>query len=132
MLKDITIGQYYPTSSAIHKLDPRIKLVATIVFMVSIFVVNKFWPYIVVLLCLLAMIKLANIPVKYIVKGVKPLKWIILFTFLINIFFLPGDEIWSFGFLAITKQGLRQAIFMAIRLIFLVVGTSLLTLQLHQ
>lgn len=128
MLKDITIGQYYPTSSAIHKLDPRIKLVATIVFMVSIFVVNKFWPYIAVLLCLLAMIKLANIPVKYIVKGVKPLKWIILFTFLINIFFLPGDEIWSFGFLAITKQGLRQAIFMAIRLIFLVVGTSLLTL----
>ena len=87
MLKDITIGQYYPTSSAIHKLDPRIKLVATIVFMVSIFVVNKFWPYIVVLLCLLAMIKLANIPVKYIVKGVKPLKWIILFTFLINIFY---------------------------------------------
>lgn len=128
MLKDITIGQYYPTSSTIHKLDARIKLIATFVFMVSLFIVNKFWPYIIVLTALVAMIKLSNIPIKYILKGLKPLRWIILFTFVINVFFLPGDKIWSFGFLAITSQGLRQAIFMAIRLIFLVVGTSLLTL----
>ncbi|MGL5315789.1 MAG: energy-coupling factor transporter transmembrane component T family protein [Peptostreptococcaceae bacterium] len=128
MLKDITIGQYYPTNSVIHKLDSRVKLIATFVFMVSLFVINKFWPYAIVLLTLLSVIKLSNIPVKYLLKGLKPLRWIILFTFVINIFFLPGDVIWSFGFLKITAQGIEQAIFMAIRLIFLVVGTSILTL----
>ncbi|WP_042278302.1 energy-coupling factor transporter transmembrane component T family protein [[Clostridium] dakarense] len=128
MLKDITIGQYYPTNSFIHKLDARVKLIATFVFMVSLFIINKFWPYAIVLLSLVSVINLSNIPVKYIVKGVKPLKWIILFTFVINVFFLPGDVIWSFGFMRITSQGLEQAIFMAIRLILLVVGTSILTL----
>ncbi|MEG1312596.1 MAG: energy-coupling factor transporter transmembrane component T [Clostridium sp.] len=128
MLKDITIGQYYPTNSVIHKLDSRVKLIATFIFMMSLFIINKFWPYVIVLLSLVFVIKLSNIPLKYIAKGIKPLKWIILFTFVINVFFLPGDTIWSFGFMSITKQGLEQALFMAIRLIFLVVGTSLLTL----
>lgn len=128
MLKDITIGQYYPTNSSIHKLDARVKLIATFVFMISLFIINKFWPYAIVLLSLVSVINLSNIPVKYIVKGIKPLKWIILFTFVINVFFLPGDVIWSFGFMRITSQGLEQAIFMAIRLILLVIGTSILTL----
>ena len=129
MLKDITIGQHYPTESIIHKLDSRVKLVATFIFMVSLFIINKFWPYSIVILSLLAIIKLSNIPFKYILKGLKPLRWIILFTFVINIFFLPGEElIWSFGFLRVTQEGISQAIFMAIRLTLLVLGTSLLTL----
>ena len=128
MLKDITIGQYYPANSCIHKLDSTTKLVATIVFMVSLFVVNKFWPYLLVALVLVTVIKMSQIPLKYIIKGIKPLRWIILFTFVINIFFLPGEVIWKFGFLTLTREGIRQAIFMSIRLIFLVVGTSLLTL----
>lgn len=128
MLKDITIGQYYPTSSIIHKLDARVKLVATFIFMVSLFIINKFWPYLIVVGCLLSVIKSSKIPGKFIVKGLKPLKWIIIFTFIINIFFIPGDPIWSFGFIKITEQGISQAIFMGLRLIFLVVGTSLLTL----
>ena len=129
MLKDITIGQHYPTESIIHKLDSRVKLVATFIFMVSLFIINKFWPYLIVILYLLAIIKLSNIPFKYILKGLKPLRWIILFTFVINIFFLPGEElIWSFGFLRVTQEGISQAIFMAIRLTLLVLGTSLLTL----
>lgn len=128
MLKDITIGQYYPTNSVIHKLDARVKLIATFIFMVSLFIINKFWPYLIVVGSLEAVIKLSKIPGKYIIKGLKPLKWIIIFTFVINIFFIPGDAIWSFGFIKITRQGLSQAIFMALRLIFLVVGTSLLTL----
>ncbi|WP_270505931.1 energy-coupling factor transporter transmembrane component T family protein [Paraclostridium sordellii] len=128
MLKDITIGQYYPTSSIIHKLDARVKLVATFIFMVSLFIINKFWPYLIVVGCLLSVIKLSKIPGKFIVKGLKPLKWIIIFTFIINIFFIPGDPIWSFGFIKITEKGISQAIFMGLRLIFLVVGTSLLTL----
>ena len=129
MLKDITIGQHYPTESIIHKLDSRVKLVATFIFMVSLFIINKFWPYSIVIVSLLAIIKLSNIPFKYILKGLKPLRWIILFTFIINIFFLPGEElIWSFGFLRVTQEGISQAIFMAIRLTLLVLGTSLLTL----
>ena len=128
MLKDITIGQYYPTNSLIHKLDARIKLLATFIFMISLFIINKFWPYLIVLLSILFVVKQSNIPAKYLLKGLKPLKWIIVFTFIINIFFLPGDVIWSFGFIKITQQGLQQAIFMALRLVFLVVGTSILTL----
>jgi energy-coupling factor transport system permease protein len=96
--------------------------------MASLFIINKFWPYIIVLGALFAIIKASAIPSKYIIKGLKPLRWIILFTFIVNVFFLPGDVMWSFGFIKITYQGLSQAIFMAIRLIFLVVGTSLLTL----
>ena len=128
MLKDITIGQYYPANSYIHKLDSTTKLVATIVFMVSLFIVNKFWPYLLVALSLVAVIKMCKIPLKYIIKGIKPLRWIILFTFVINIFFLPGEVIWRFGFLTLTREGIKQAVFMSIRLIFLVIGTSLLTL----
>jgi len=128
MLKDITIGQYYPTNSIIHKLDARVKLIATFIFMISLFIINKFWPYSIVVGSLIAVISLSKIPGKFIMKGLKPLKWIIIFTFVINIFFIPGDTIWSLGFIKITRQGLSQAIFMALRLIFLVVGTSLLTL----
>ena len=129
MLKDITIGQHYPTESIVHKLDSRVKLVATFIFMISLFIINKFWPYSIVIVSLLEIIKLSNIPFKYILKGLKPLRWIILFTFVINIFFLPGEKlILSFGFLRVTQEGISQAIFMAIRLTLLVLGTSLLTL----
>jgi len=128
MLKDITIGQHYPSNSLIHKLDARVKLIATLIFMISLFIIDKFWPYAIVFLALVATIKLSKIPFKYIMNGIKPLKWIIIFTFVINIFFLPGDPIVSFGFIKITDQGVRQAIFMALRLILLVLGTSMLTL----
>ena len=128
MLNDITIGQYYPAKSVIHKLDARVKLVATFIFMISLFIINEFWTYLIVVASLMAIIKLSKIPAKYILKGLKPLKWIIIFTFFINIFFIPGDVVWSFGFIKITQQGISQSIFMALRLIFLVVGTSLLTL----
>lgn len=128
MLKDITIGQYYPTNSIIHKLDARVKLTATLIFMISLFIINKFWPYLIVLASLIFIVCLSKIPGKFIIKGLKPLKWIIIFTFVINMFFIPGNSMWSFGFMRITYQGMNQAIFMALRLIFLVVGTSLLTL----
>ena len=118
MLNDITIGQYYPAKSVIHKLDARVKLVATFIFMISLFIINKFWTYLIVVASLIAIIKLSKIPAKYILKGLKPLKWIIIFTFFINIFFIPGDVVWSFGFIKITQQGISQSIFMALRLIF--------------
>ena len=129
MLKDITIGQHYPSNSVIHRLDSRIKLIATFVFMVSLFIINKFWPYAIVFISLLAVIKLSNIPTKYILKGLKPLRWTI--TAALNIFMIKGTEdtlIWHWKFLYIYKEGIRTAIFMALRLIFLVLGTSMLTL----
>ena len=129
MLKDITIGQHYPVQSLIHKLDARVKLIATFIFMISLFIINKFWPYLTVVGSLLAIIKLSNIPFKYILKGLKPLRWIILFTLVLNVFFLPGENvIFSFGFIKITMEGVSQAIFMGIRLALLVLGTSILTL----
>ena len=129
MLKDITIGQHYPVQSLIHKLDARVKLIATFIFMISLFIINKFWPYLIVIGSLLAIIKLSNIPFKYILKGLKPLRWIILFTLVLNVFFLPGENvIFSFGFIKITMEGVSQAIFMGIRLALLVLGTSILTL----
>lgn len=129
MLKDITLGQFYPTKSIVHSLDARTKLFATIIFMISIFVVNQFWPYAVIILLMLLVTKASNIPVNYVLKGVRPLRWIILFTFVINIFFIRGGDIlWQLGFLKIYEQGIRTAFFMAIRLILLVLGTSILTL----
>jgi energy-coupling factor transport system permease protein len=129
MLKDITIGQYFPGDSVIHKLDPRTKIVITFLFIVIIFFIRYFAGYGMILAFLLLTIYLSKLPFKYVVKGLRPLLFIIILTFLINIFFTPGDNvIFKIWFLTVTKEGLRQGIFMALRLIFLVSGTSLLTL----
>jgi len=129
MLKDITIGQYYPSDSPIHRLDPRTKLVITFLFIVIIFFVRYFSGYLFILAFLGLTIYLSNIPVKFVIKGLRPLLFIILLTFFINIFFTPGEnEIFRLWFLRITEEGLRQGAFMTMRLAFLVAGTSLLTL----
>ncbi len=128
MLKDITIGQFYPVKSFVHSLDARIKLISIFIFMVSIFLIKDFYVYGLVLTFLYSVVKLSNIPIKMILKGLKPLRLIIIFTFIINIFFIPGEIILSIGFLSITKEGLNQAIFMAMRLLLLISGTSILTL----
>lgn len=129
MLSDITLGQYYPVESKIHALDPRTKLFATMMFMVAIFVMNQLWAYGVCFLVLIYINHMAGIPIKYLLKGIKPLIWIILFTFVINIFFIKGGSVvLKFGFLSITTTGIKTAVFMAIRLILLVMGTSVLTL----
>lgn len=128
MIKDITIGQYYPTNSIIHKLDPRVKLIGTFIFMASLFIINSFYPYLLVIAFLGGILSLSKIPLKYILKGLKPLLFILTFTLLINIFMTPGNILYSIGPLNITYEGLKQGMFMVIRLIFLVVGTSLLTL----
>lgn len=128
MLKDITIGQYYPTGSYVHKLDPRTKILVTFALIVGLFIINSFIPYAYIIGFIIAAIYISKIPLKFMLKGLKPLRVIIIFTFLINVFMGQGDIIWSLGPLNATRQGLNQAIFMAIRLILLVMGTSLLTL----
>ena len=129
MLKNITIGQYIPGESVIHHLDPRTKILCIITLVVALFFVKFFISYGVFLLIFLAPILIASIPVKYVIKGLRPLLFIILLTFIINIFVLKeGEVIFTLGPLIATAGGLRQGAFMAIRLMILVIGTSLLTL----
>ncbi len=128
MLKDITVGQFYPGNSLVHKLDPRLKIVIMISYIVTLFFINSYLPYVFIVLYLMLIIKVADIPFKIVFKGLRPLKWILIITFVINLFFIQGEEIFRVAFLSITREGLDTAIKMAIRLILLVLGTSLLTL----
>ena len=128
MLKDITIGQYFPGNSIIHRLDPRIKIIIISLFIGSLFFINNFIPYAFILVFILGIIKISGVPLKYIIKGLKPLIFIILITFSINIFLTKGEVLFAIGPITITKEGLYFAVFMALRLIFLITGTSLLTL----
>lgn len=128
MLKDITIGQYFPGDSIVHKLDPRIKIIIVGLFISSLFFIDSFFPYIFILMFIGTVIKVANLPLRFIVKGLKPLVFIILITLLINVFLTKGEVLFYIGPLTVTKEGLSTAVFMAMRLIFLITGTSLLTL----
>src|SRR5690554_6282805 len=128
MLKDITIGQYFPGDTFIHKLDPRIKILIIMMFIVSLFFIKTFKPYLLILAFILFSIWLSKVPFKYVLKGLKPLMLIIGITFIINVLLTKGEVLFEIGPLTITKEGLSQAVFMALRLIFLITGTSLLTL----
>ncbi len=128
MLKDITVGQYFPGNTIIHRLDPRVKIIIVSLFIASLFFINNFIPYLFILGFIFAVIMISKIPLKFILKGIKPLLFIILITFFINIFLTKGEVLYEIGPLTITKEGLYLGFFMAIRLIFLITGTSLLTL----
>lgn len=128
MIKDITIGQYFPGDTFIHRLDPRIKIIITALFITSLFFINKFYPYLFIIGFIILAVNMSKVPFKYILKGLRPLMVLILITFFINIFMTKGEVLFELGPLVVTKEGLRQAVFMALRLIFLITGTSLLTL----
>lgn len=128
MIRDITLGQYYPGSSWIHKLDPRVKIVATLLYIVALFVVDDFLGFAIAAAGLAAVIIISKVPLSFILRGLKPVFLIISFTLIINMFMIKGEVLVSFWIFEITKEGLRTAIFMAIRLILLIIGSSLLTL----
>lgn len=129
MLSNISIGQYYPTGSIIHKLDPRVKIFFTFVFMISVFLIDRYFAYLIAGIFLLTLIKMSKVPLGFVLKGIKGILYLIIFTFVINIIFTQGDTVlFKYGWLTITKEGLDFAVFMALRLFFLMVGTSLLTL----
>ena len=129
MIRDITLGQYYPADSILHKLDPRVKLVTTMVFLVALFVANDWTGYLVATVFLVTVIRLSKVPFHFMVKGLKAIFFILLITLIFNLFLTPGDvvlvQIWK---LKITDKGLHTAIFMAVRLIYLILGTSVMTL----
>lgn len=128
MIRDITLGQYYPGKSLIHRLDARTKIIATLLFIVEIFVVNNFWGFLIAAAALLAVIGVSRVPVKFIFRGLTAIFLIILFTFIINLFMVDGRVLWHWKFLTITYEGLHRAFFMAVRLILLIIGSSILTL----
>ena len=128
MLRDITLGQYYQTDSVIHRLDPRVKLGGTLLYIVSLFIFDNFWGYAVAALFLGIVIKLSNVPFKFMVRGMKTIVMLLMITVLFNLFLTPGTPLVTVWKLTITVEGLRLAATMAIRLVMLLIGSSVMTL----
>lgn len=128
MLKDVTLGQFFPGKSFIHRLDPRTKLVMLVVYIVALFVAQSWISYGVMFVFLSSCIAISKIPLKSIVRGLKPMVMILTFTAFLNIFLTEGNTIWfSWEFITITQEGVFRAIFMLARILMLVAGTFLLT-----
>lgn len=128
MLKDITLGQYYDEDSIIHRLDPRVKLTATFLFIVSLFLVDNVWGYLAAAVFLVVVICLSKVPFKFMIKGMRAIMVVLLITVMFNLFLTPGETWVSFWKLTITKEGARTAAMMAVRLSFLIIGSSIMTL----
>ena len=128
MLRDITLGQYYPADSVIHRLDPRVKLFGTMVFILSLFIFKGPIALGLVAVFLIAMIRLSKVPFSYMVKGLKAVVVLMVITSIFHVFFTPGTELFRWGVIKITMEGLKNAGLMLIRLSFLITGTSLMTL----
>lgn len=127
MLRDITIGQYFPGQSIVHRTDPRLKLVLVIFMIVTLFLAAGPVSYALLALYILSIIKISGIHAGMVVRGLKPVVLIVVFTAVLNLFYTPGTELWSWGFLKITDAGIRVAVLMVVRILLLIVGTSMLT-----
>jgi energy-coupling factor transport system permease protein len=128
MLEDIIIGQYYPGNSLIHRLDPRIKIVSALIYMVALFTVNNLAGFGLVVLSGIGIIGVSRIPGRYILKGLRPVLVLVVITFVLNLFLTPGTTLVAIGVIDISREGLSFGIIASIRLILLVVVASLLTL----
>lgn len=127
MLRDMTIGQFYPAESVIHRLDPRVKVVGVLAYLISLFLFRGFVGYAVVTIFLGTVIVLSKVPLRYIVRGMKPILFLLIVTALFNLFGTSGDVVFRWKFITITWQGIRKAIFMSMRLSYLIVGSSMMT-----
>ena len=128
MLRDITLGQYYQVESIIHKLDPRVKLIATVAYIIALFCINNLTGYAVVAAFLVLVIKLSKVPFKFMLRGMKAILFLLIITVVFNLFLTPGDPLISIWKITITKQGLETAVFLVFRLSLLIVGSSVMTL----
>lgn len=128
MLKDVTLGQYYPKDTPIHRLDPRVKLFGTLVYIVSLFLAKNPAVYVIAFTFLLICIYISQVPFKYLLRGLKPVMVILAFSLIMNVLFTPGRELVSFWKITITYEGVSQAAYMGIRLIFLIMGSTIMTL----
>lgn len=128
MIRDITIGQYYPVDSKLHRLDPRVKIMCTLLYLISLFLFDNIYGYIVATVFLISVIRISKVPFRYIVKGLKPIIMLLMITVVFNLFLTKtGKLLFEFWIFKITEDGIRTAGFMAIRLIYLILGSSLMT-----
>lgn len=129
MIRDITIGQYYPADSAVHKLDPRVKLFTTLIYIIALFTFRGIVGFCVITAALFAAIRISKVPFSFMVKGLRAIVILLLITGIFNLLFTPGNTVyWSFGPLKLTDTGISNAVLMVVRLIYLILGTSLMTL----
>lgn len=128
MLRDITIGQYYNTDSILHRLDARVKLLGTVVFLVSLFLKRDVLVYALITVVLITMIRVSHVPFSYMVKGLKMVWILLLLTVPMNLFLTRGDVLVSWKMFTITKEGVETAVFTVVRLVYLIIGSSLMTL----
>lgn len=130
MFRDISFGQYYPTGSAVHRLDPRVKILLTLMFVVAIFFIKTYFGFMLTAAVLILIIIVAKLPMMSVLKSVKGILFIVLFTAIINLFVGGGDSeiLWSAGILHITKSAVHTTIKMILRLVLLICGASLLSL----
>lgn len=128
MIRDITIGQYYPAVSPIHKLDPRVKLAGTLIFLISLFLTESIVGYVLATIFLAGIIKLSKVPLKFILRGLKAIFVILAFSVAFNLFLTSGEVLVQFWIFKITKEGVRTALMMAVRLVYLIIGSSIMTL----
>ena len=127
-LKDITLGQYFPGTSPVHRLDPRTKLICVVLYIVALFLASWFITYAIMFLVLALSIVVSKVPVKSIVRGLKPILFIVIFTAILNLFYTPGSTVLAqFWIFTITLEGVWRAFFMVIRIMMLISGTFLLT-----
>ena len=127
-LKDITLGQYFPGNTVAHKLDPRTKILLVVLYIVGLFCAKSLVTYGIMALCLAACVRISKVGIKQLVKGLKPVLFIIVFTGILNLFFTPGDTyLFELGFLRISTTGVWNAIYMVLRIMLLIMGTFLLT-----
>ena len=127
MLKDITLGQFFPGDTLAHKLDPRTKLLVTVLYVVALFTAKSYIAYGVLILTLIVAVRISRVGAKALFKGLKPVLFIIAFTALLNLFYTPGTELCHFWIFRITIEGVRAAITMMLRITLLIMGTFLLT-----
>lgn len=127
MLTDITLGQYYPGDSFLHRMDPRAKILCTMIFIVAIFLANNLWSYLLVAGFTFLAIALSGVPASLIWKAIKPLWIILVFTMGIHVLTTPGNELFTWKFIHISEEGIRNGLIMTLRLVFLIAFSSLLT-----
>ncbi|MBE5784493.1 MAG: energy-coupling factor transporter transmembrane protein EcfT [Clostridiales bacterium] len=128
-MKDITLGQYFPGNSPIHRLDPRTKLLGMIVYIVLVFIVDHIAVFLLPAVFVAAVTLLSGVPVSYLLKSLKPIRFLLVFMFILNLFMVKsGETLWAWRFLEITEGGVKQAVYISLRLILLLSGTSLMTL----
>lgn len=127
MLRDMTIGQFYPVDSPIHCLDPRVKVIGVLLYLISLFLFDGFTGYAIATVFLVSVIAISKVPFSYVIKGMRPILFLLVFTSMFHLFGTDGDVVIQWRFIHISWQGIQKAIFLSMRLIYLIFGSSMLT-----